>query len=65
VKVPNQRGCQSSADRRLQFWDKIKETGLRPGKLWGKNIYRRSDLQAIIERTAWPKAASSAGPQLQ
>lgn len=38
------------------FRAKLREIGLRPGKLWGKNIYRRTDLQALIEKEAWPQS---------
>lgn len=37
------------------FRNKSREAGLQPGKLWGKNVYRRTDLQKLIEETAWPE----------
>lgn len=38
-----------------QFERKIGESGLVAGKLWGKKLFRRSDLQKLIEETAWPR----------
>ena len=36
-----------------QFQKKIKQTPLRAGRFFGKNMYRRTDLQKLIEETAW------------
>ena len=38
-----------------QFLRKITDTGLIPGKLWGKKVFRKTDLQRLIEDTAWPQ----------
>jgi hypothetical protein len=35
------------------FRENIRNSGLPPGKLWGKYIYRRSDLRRLIEETAF------------
>ncbi len=39
-----------------QFRAKIKEYNLRPGRFMGKYLFRRSDLQRLIEtKTIWPQ----------
>lgn len=48
-------GCSLS-----QFKAKIKGTPLQPGRMFGKTLYRRSDLQKLIEETAWQP--SNGGP---
>lgn len=38
----------------------IGETGIVPGRLWGKIVYRRSDLRLMIEREAWVQSNTTA-----
>ena len=43
------------------FCRNVRAAGLLPGKLWGKLIYRRSDLARMIEQqTLWPRRAEEA-----
>jgi hypothetical protein len=44
------------------FRRNVRAAGLLPGKLWGKLIYRRSDLARLIEQQIeWPQPPSTMG----